>query len=57
MCVKQLRDVILYLTIFLINIKIKKYVVSEDPFLIAYCHNKYVTQKMCDEAVDDSQQH
>ena len=29
-------------------------VVSEDPFLILYCPDKYVTQKMCDEAVDDS---
>ena len=27
--------------------------VSEDPFLITYCLNKYITQKMCDEAVDD----
>ena len=54
MCVKQLIDVILYLTIFLINIKIKKYVVSENPFLIPYCHDKYITQKMCDEGVDDS---
>ena len=29
-------------------------VVSEDPFLIVYCPNTYITQKMCDEAVDDS---
>ena len=28
-------------------------VVSEDPFLIVYCLDKYKTQKMCDEAVDD----
>ena len=27
-------------------------VVSEDPFLIAYCPDKYITQKMCDEAID-----
>ena len=28
--------------------------VSEDPFLIVYCPDKYKTQGMCDEAVDDS---
>ena len=28
-------------------------VVSEDLFLIVCCPNKYITQKMCDEAVDD----
>ena len=28
-------------------------VVSEVPFLIAYCLDKYKTQRMCDEAVDD----
>ena len=26
--------------------------VSEDPFLIVYCPDKYITQKMSDEAVD-----
>ena len=25
---------------------------SEDPFLIAYCPDKYITQKMSDKAVD-----
>ena len=29
-------------------------VVSEDPFLIVYCPDKYKNKKMCDEAVDDS---
>ena len=29
-------------------------VVSEDPFLIAYCPDKSKTQIMCDKAVDDS---
>ena len=29
-------------------------VVSEDPFLLVYHLDKYITQKMCDEAVDDS---
>ena len=28
--------------------------VSEDPFLIVYCPDKYKTQRMCDKAVDDS---
>ena len=28
-------------------------VVSEDPFLILHCPDKYKTQRMCDEAVDD----
>ena len=27
---------------------------SEDPFLIVYCPDKYVTKKMCNGAVDDS---
>ena len=30
-------------------------VVSEDPSLIVYCPDKYKTQRMCDEAVDDCQ--
>ena len=25
--------------------------VSEDPFSLGYCPDKYITQKMCDEAV------
>ena len=29
-------------------------VVSEDPFLIVYCPDKYTTQRTSDEAVDDS---
>ena len=29
-------------------------VVSEDPFFILYCPDKYIDQKVCDEAVDDS---
>ena len=29
-------------------------VVSEDRFLIVYCPDKHKTQRMCDEAVDDS---
>ena len=28
--------------------------VSDNPFLKVYCPDKYVTQKMSDEAVDDS---
>ena len=42
--------------LFLISIKLKKCVrvVSENPFLIVYCPNKYKTQRMCVEAVDDS---
>ena len=28
-------------------------VVSQDPSLIVYCPDKYKTQRMCDEAVDD----
>ena len=29
-------------------------VFSEDPFFIVYCPDKYKTQRMCDETVDDS---
>ena len=28
-------------------------VISEDTFMLVYCPDKYETQKMCDEAVDD----
>ena len=28
-------------------------VVSEDPSLVVYCPDKYKTQRMCDEVVDD----
>ena len=28
--------------------------VSEDPFLLVYCPDKYITQKICDEAVANS---
>ena len=27
-------------------------VVSEKPFMLKYCHDKYKTQEMCDKAVD-----
>ena len=42
----------MYFILFLIDIKINKCgrVVSDDPFLIVY----YITQKTCNEAVDDS---
>ena len=29
-------------------------VVSEDPSLIVYCPDKYITQRMCDGAAGDS---
>ena len=29
-------------------------VISEDPFLIVYCPDKYKIQRICDKAVDDS---
>ena len=28
-------------------------IVSENPFMLKYCHDRYKTQEMCDEAVDD----
>ena len=28
-------------------------VISEDPFILVYCPDKYKVQIMCDEAVDD----
>ena len=28
-------------------------VIYEDPFMLVYCPDRYKTQKMCDEAVDD----
>ena len=30
-------------------------IISENPFMLKYCPDKYVTQKMCDQAVDDFQ--
>ena len=29
--------------------------VSEDPFILFYCPDRYRTQRVCDEAVDDCQ--
>ena len=26
---------------------------SENPFMLKYCPDKYITQKMCDKTVDD----
>ena len=53
---KAVNRCFLYLILFLIDIKLKQCVtvVSEDAFLIVYCPNKYITQKMRDKAVDDS---
>ena len=28
-------------------------IVTENPFMLKYCPDKYMTQKMCDEVVDD----
>ena len=28
-------------------------VVSEDPFILIFCSDRYKTQKLCDEAFDD----
>ena len=47
----------LYLILFLVNIKLKKYVIElflKILFFIVYCPDKYKTQEMCDEAADDS---
>ena len=33
--------------------EIRERVVPEDPFLMVYCHDKYKTQRMCNEPVDD----
>ena len=54
--IKQFIYVFLYFILLLINIKRKKYVtvVSSYPFLIVHCPDKYITQRMCDEAVDYS---
>ena len=49
---------LLYLILFLIGIKLKKFVIELFLvifFLIAYCPDKYKIQIMCDEAVDDCQ--
>ena len=32
-------------------------VASEDPFMLVYCPDKYKSQRMCDEAVDDCRQY
>ena len=47
----------LYLILFLVNIKLKKYVIElflKILFFIVYYPDKYKTQEMCDEAADDS---
>ena len=28
-------------------------IVSEDPFMLKYCHDRYKTQGMCNKSVDD----
>ena len=46
----------MFLILYLISIKTQEMcdtVVSEDPSLIIYCLDKYKTQRMYDEAVDD----
>ena len=54
--IKLLIDLSLHLLIFLIGIKLKKFVtelrrISEDPFMLVYCPDRYKTQRICDEAV------
>ena len=55
MCYKAANGCLLYLIIFPINVKLKKYVNScfFISFLIVYCPDRFKTQKMCDEAVND----
>ena len=46
-----------YFVLFLRGIKTQEMcdrVVSEDPFLIVYCSDTYKTQRMCNQANDDS---
>ena len=55
--IKQLINVLLYLILFMIDIKLKKRVKAvflKIFFLIVYYSDKYKTQIMCDKAVDDS---
>ena len=50
--IKQFTDVFLYMIIFFINIKLKKYVTW---FFVSFFNiDKYKTKRMCDKAVDDS---
>ena len=53
---KQSIDAYLYLTISLLGIKLKECVidVSEGSSFIAYCPDKYLTQKMSNEPAGDS---
>ena len=55
--INQLIVVFLHLILFFIGINLKTCVIKlflKTFFLIVYCRNKYVNEKMCDEAVDDS---
>ena len=55
MCNKAVERCFLYQILFLINIKLQKCIIElllNDPLLIVYCPDKYITQKMCDESVD-----
>ena len=57
MCEKAVNVCFSYLNIFLIGIKLKKYVTElllKIIFLIVHCPDKYKLQRMCDEAVDNS---
>ena len=37
--------------------EVRDSVVSEDPFMLVYCPDKYQVQKMCHEAVHDCLEH
>ena len=50
--IKQFADVFSNLILFLINIKLNKYVIQL--FLYILFPEKYTTQRTCDEAVDNS---
>ena len=55
--INQLTDDFLYFILFLINKKLKKYVIElllKILFLMVYCLDKYKTKEMCDKAIDDS---
>ena len=56
MCDKAISRFFLYLILFLINIKLKKCVAELFIKLLfsVHCPDKYITQRICDQAVDDS---
>ena len=55
MCDKGVGPCIFVFILFLIDRRLKKYVVKlfSNPFMLKYCLDRYKIQEMCDKGADD----